>query len=385
MSQVLSQSEIEDLLAEIAAPPAPKSTADETGGIPGSINQSQGKVFIPLNKRRSRNTNSRSGPISYEIYDFRRPDKLSKDHLRTLQIIHESFARLFTSTISGYLRTTATVEMISTEQISYEEYSRSISGSLINVLNVSPLVGSALFEVDLRILFSMLDRLLGGRGEGGMKQGHDLTDIEKVLAESIVKRALTDLESSWETVQAVEFEIMSVETSAQYLQLVPNNDTVVLVLFEVRIGSKNGAMSLCIPFQLIKPILTKLNAQRWFTSGGKHGANLAPQVADRLRETTLVNCTARLGTTRLTLHEIAELQLGDVVPLSRPVAPMPGTVADRRQPLGRAEIVIGSSPKFRGKIGISEGRRLAVQVDEVVAPPPQLIVNKEIETNEQRS
>jgi len=377
MSQVLSQSEIEDLLAEIAAPPAAEPARGSTLSIPGSINQSNGKVFIPLSKRRSHNVSCRSGSVSYEIYDFRRPDKLSKDHLRTLQILHEGFSRLFTSTLSGYLRTTVEVEMISTEQISYEEYSRSISGSLINVLSVKQLTGQALFEIDLRILFSLMDRLLGGRGEGGLKQSRDLTDIEKVLAEGIVKRAITDLETSWEPVNPLQFDIMSIETSAQYLQLVPNNDTVILILFEVRLGTKKGAMSLCVPFQLLKPILGKLNAQRWFTSGSKQGENLAPLVADRLKGSTLVTCVARLGTTRLTLEKICSLAVGDVVPLDKPVPPAPGAVLNRREPLGRAEVVVGTSPKFRGKIGISEGRRLAIQVDEIVAPPPTLIINKE--------
>ena len=382
MSQVLSQSEIEDLLAEIAAPPVAEKEPESAVSFPGSINQSHGKVFLPLSKRRSQKDSCRTGSVSYEIYDFRRPDKLSKDHLRTLQILHEGFARLFTSTLSGYLRTTAEVEMISTEQISYEEYSRSISGSLINVVSVSPLTGQALFEIDLRILFSLMDRLLGGKGDGGLKQSRELTDIEKVLAEGIVKRGLADLEASWENVHPIQFKVMSIETSAQYLQLVPNNDTVVLVLFEVRLGTRKGAMSLCIPFQLIKPILGKLNAQRWFTSGSKHGANLAPQVADRLRNTTSVSCLARLGTTSLTVDEVCELSVGTVIPLSRPVPPPPGVAVNRRDPLGRAEIIIGASPKFRGRIGISEDRRLAVQIDEIVAPPPQLVINKETEPNE---
>jgi flagellar motor switch protein FliM len=380
MSQVLSQTEIEALLAEIAAPPVHEGLSESTANFPGSINQANGKVFIPLSKRRSRAANCRTGSISYETYDFRRPDKLAKDHLRTLQILHEGFARLYTSTLSGYLRTTAEVEMISTEQISYEEYSRSISGSLINVLSVTPMVGQALFEVDLRILFSMMDRLLGGKGEGGLKQNRDLTEIEKILADSFIRRAISDLESSWETVHPVKFTTVSVETTAQYLQLVPNNDTVILVLFEIRVGSKKGAMSLCIPFQLIKPILGKLNAQRWFTVGSKHGANLSTQVAERLRSTTLVPIRARLGTTSLSVEETCRFNVGDIIPIAYPVLPKEGISPHRSEPLGRAEVVIGASPKFRGNIGISEGHRLAIQIDEVLAPPPVLVVNKETDT-----
>jgi flagellar motor switch protein FliM len=380
MSQVLSQSEIESLLAEIAAPPlAPsnESIISTTSGGVGTINQSQGKVFLPLSKRRSANVNCRTGSISYETYDFRRPDKLAKDHLRTLQIIHEGFARLFTSTLSGYLRTTCEIEMISTEQISYEEYSRSISGSLVNVISVTPLIGQAVLEVDLRILFGMMDRLLGGKGDGALKQSRDLTEIEKVLAESIVRRVLNDLEISWETVHPLAFETVSVDTTAQYLQLVPNNETVVLVLFEIRIGTKRGAMSLCIPFQLIKPILGKLNAQRWFTSGRKKGDSLAPQVADRLRLSTSVICVARLGTSRMSVDSICRMKPGDIVPLDHPVPPIPGAPANLPLTLGRAEVIIGASAKFRGRIGLSEGNRLALQVDQVLPTPTALVIHSD--------
>jgi flagellar motor switch protein FliM len=293
-----------------------------------------------------------------------------------LQILHESFARLFGSTISGYLRTTVHVDLASIEQISYEEYTRSISASLINILDVKPLSGQALYEVDLRILFVMIDRLLGGRGEGGLKSTRDLTEIERVLAENIVTRALKDLESAWDNVQKLKFESVSIDTTAQFLQIVPNNDTVLLVLFEVRIGERQGAMSVCMPYQLMKPILAKLNAQRWFQSGKKKSlANLAPQVAERLRQTTRVNCIARLGVATVTMGEIAALEPGQIIPLTLPA--MDGEADSPEAGLNRAEVLVGNSPKFRGRIGLREGRRLAIQIEEVLPGPQTLISHKE--------
>ena len=156
----------------------------------------EGRVFLPLHKRR-RAAASQSLAIAqhrtlssfapaYEVYDFRRPDKLSKDHVRSLQMLHENFAGFFVSSLAGHLRSQVEVELVSVEQVPYDEYIKTISASLLNILDVDALSGQAILEIDFGILFSMLDRLLGGKGAAG-KIVRDLTDIEKVLAGSIVE------------------------------------------------------------------------------------------------------------------------------------------------------------------------------------------------------
>lgn len=383
MTEVLSQSEIEALLAEMSFP----SDADkaEEGARTKAARQAAARrgaaaVFVPLSRRRAIEVSGQApGTETCEPYDFRRPDKISKDQQRTLQVLHEAFARVFASTISGYLRTQVQIELVSIEQLPYEEYIRSISASLVNILNVSPLTGQIIFEIDLRILFVMLDRLLGGTGEGGLKQGKDITDIEKVLADTIIRRALKDLSGAWENVVPLEFETVSVETNAQFVQIVPNNDTVILVLLEIHMGDHQGAMSLCIPYVLIKPIVTKLNAQRWFAIGAKKAsAQMIKQMAIRLRETTKVPCVAKLGTSRVTVGKLNSLKVGEVIPLTIP-PPMRGDTMeeDASAHLGRAEILIGSQPKFLGRIGLCRGNRLAIQIEQVLPPPPQLVSHKE--------
>jgi len=383
MTEVLSQSEIEALLAEMTFP---TDEGKEGEGVrtatarQAAEKRANKSVFVPLSKRRVLEvTGHAPGADSCELYDFRRPDKISKDQQRTLQVLHEAFARVFASTISGYLRTQVQIELVSIEQLPYEEYIRSISASLVNILNVSPLTGQMIYEIDLRILFVMLDRLLGGTGEGGLKQGKDITDIEKVLANTIMTRALKDLGSAWENVVPLEFDTVSVETNAQFVQIVPNNDTVILVLFEVHLGDHQGAMSLCIPYVLIKPIVQKLNAQRWFAIGAKKATpQMVKQMAIHLRETTKVPCVARLGTSRISVGKLDKLAIGDVIPLSVPSSMRGSLVEEENGPhLGRVEIVIGKQPKFRGRIGLCRGSRLAIQIDEVVPPPPQLVSHKE--------
>jgi flagellar motor switch protein FliM len=360
---------------------------DEAGGARAGILSSamstsrsmEGHVIVPLRKRRMAAITGRQR-MSFEPYDFRNSDKLSKEHLRTLQVIHEAFARLITSSISGYLRSTVQIELISIEQVTYDEYVRSISASLINVLNVSPLSGQSMMEIDMRILFAMIDRLLGGAGEGHFKQGKDLTDVEKILAGNIVNRALAELAIAWQEIVPLDFTVATVETSAQFVQIVPGNDTVVLILLDVRLGEQQGAMSLAIPYMLLKPIVGRLHTHHWATSAAKTRKHLAPKMAERLREMTRVPIVARIGTSDVTVEAIDSLEIGEILPLN--IAR--GTLNDRNQSnragapgLSNVDVLVGDKIKFRGHIGLRGGTRLAVQIDDVVAPPPSLEIHRD--------
>lgn len=391
MAEVLSQSEIESLLASMTGadePPAlspatedRRATLDAVATAAPQTRQVDGRVFLPLHKRRRAEASRaldtaqhRAAPApTYEVYDFRRPDKLSKDHLRSLQMLHENFANFFLTSLASHLRTQVEVELVSVEQVPYDEYLKTVSASLLNILNVEALSGQSIFEIDFGILFSMLDRLLGGKGAAG-KVVRDLTDIEKTLSGHIVDMALADLKAAWEAVLPVDFDLVSMETSPQFVQIVPGNDTVVLILFEIRIGEFSGAMSLCVPYLLLKPILGKLSTQRWLTSDRKkrtvsHGGEMA-----RRLHTTRVACIARLGVSALTVADLVSLEVGQVIPMS--VCPPPeGEVAPKAR-LGAVDLVVGEQVKFRGRTGL-RGRRLAVQVEQVVAAPTELITHFE--------
>jgi len=344
----------------------------------------EGRIFLPLHKRRRAAANralavSQHRTLStlaaaYEPYDFRRPDKLSKDHVRSLQMLHENFAGYFVSSLAGYLRAQVEVELVSVEQVPYDEYMKTISSSLLSILNVDALAGQAIFEMDFGIFFSMLDRLLGGKGASG-KIVRDLTDIEKVLAGNIVDLALNDLKTAWETVLPLEFVVASMETSTQFVQIVPGNDTIVLVLFEIRMGEFQGAMSLCVPYLLIKPILNKLSAQRWFVSDRKKNATThGPMLAQRLNTTT-VPCVARLGVASLTVADVVGLEVGQVVPM-RVCPAEEGSGPAPKGRLGTVDLLVGGQVKFRGRTGL-RGRNLAVQVEQVVGPPLELVAHRE--------
>jgi flagellar motor switch protein FliM len=393
--EVLSQKEIEALLASM-------TTAEEDSGPSESVEQrkaaisvanagapqsrnAEGRVFLPLHKRRRAAASaslaaaahrSLPPPLSYEPYDFRRPDKLSKDHVRAFQMLHENFAGYYMSSLTGYLRTQVEMELVSVEQVPYDEYMKTMSASLLTILNIETLSGQAIFEMDFGILFSMLDRLLGGKGAAG-KVVRDLTDIEKVLAGHIVDMGLSDLKTAWDMVLPLEFDVASMETSSQFVQIVPGNDTIVLILFEVRMGEFQGALSLCIPYLLVKPILSKLSTQRWFTSDRKKTAQgHTQQIAQRLHTTT-VPCIARLGTASLTVADLVGMEVGQVIPMQISASDTDNDGPQGR--LGMVDLMVGDQVKFRGRTGL-RGRKLAVQIEQVVAPPLELITHRELST-----
>ena len=314
-----------------------------------------------------------TGIVSYELYDFRRPDKLSKEQLRSLQLLHEAFCTHLSSSLGGHLRTPVQIDLVSLEQVPYDDYMKSISASLLHILNVTNLSGQMIFELDFGVLFSMIDRLLGGKGEPA-KMVRDLTDIETMLAENIMHHVLEDLRSAWSNIAPLDFDVASTETSSQFVQIVPGNDTVVLVLLEMKMGDFQGAMSLCIPYLLIKPILGKLSSQRWLTKNNQKPSMMyAVELQKRLLKTR-VPCVARLGSASLTVEDLAYLNVGQIIPMSIPEQDQEHTAARR---IGTVELLIGGNVKFRGKTGLN-GAKLAVQIEEIVQPVPDLIVHRDV-------
>ena len=349
MSEILSQAEIEALLSSLSSdgsgdpPPADDPSAPRDGRGGGL------QLASPMGiKREAR------APVAYEPYDFRRPDKFAKDQLRTLQMLHETFARLYAGSLSAYLRVPAQVDLVSVEQIPYDEYIRSLTNSIISVISLPPLAGQMILEVEFNIVLSMIDRLLGGPGTM-TKPTATLTDIEKALTESIIHRAMRDFHTAWEGIAQFNPKREFMETQSQFVQIVPPNDVVVSILFELKVGELRGAMSICIPYMLLKPITSKLSAQRWFaTSVKKNTGKYATLLAKRL-EQSRIPLSVRLGSAKMSVDEVLDLQVGDVVLLNR-------TQNEE------VEILIGEQVKFRGRPGI-KGKKLAVHINRYGTDP----------------
>lgn len=335
MADNLSPEEIEALLGSLAA-------ADEAEPEPGPAPSSVQDRAQALSGPKA----SLVGGRKVERYDFRRSDKLNKDQLRTLTMLHDNAARLMSGSLAGYLRTPVNIELVSVEQVPYEEYLRSITQSVFAILSLSPLNGQSLLETETGLVFGMLDRMLGGPGR--IAERKNLSDLERPLVTQIVERILACVKQSWESVLLLSPTVEALETNPQFVQIATPNDVAVTVLFEVKMGQSRGAMSLCIPYLVLKPISAKLTMQKWAATAGRRKSEAARRtLAAHLRGAS-VQAHFELGTAVMRIRDLIALQPGDVVRL------------DQKTNEGLRMLVEGK-PKHLCK-PLMHGRRLRFQV-----------------------
>lgn len=320
MNEVLSQDEIDQLLTAI-------STGDiETEEVSQATDQRKIK-----------------------IYDFKRPDKFSKEQIRTVSIMHETFARLTTTSLSANLRALVHVHVASVDQLTYEEFIRSIPNpTTLAVINMDPLKGSAVLEVDPSVTFAIIDRLFGGKGEG-TKVTRDLSDIEQSVMEGIIVRILGNMREAWSQVIDLRPRLGQIETNPQFAQIVPPTEMVVLVTLETKVGEVEGMMNFCIPYLTIEPIISKLSAQYWYSSVRRGTTTENLNILRERLSSIEVPVVAEIGSMNLTVRDVLALSMGDVIRLSnvRTGDPM--------------DLKVGNRAKFQCRPGVV-GNKLAVQI-----------------------
>jgi flagellar motor switch protein FliM len=320
MTEVLSQEEIDQLLTAINA------------------GEAEPENFRPAADNRK-----------IKIYDFKRPDKFSKDQIRTVSIMHESFARLTTTSLSAQLRSMVHVHVASVDQLTYEEFIRSIpTPTTLAIINMDPLKGNAILEIDPAITFSIIDRLFGGTGEGTKSQ-HELTDIEQSVMEGIIVRILGNMREAWAQVIDLRPRLGQIDTNPQFAQIVAPTEMVVLVTLETKVGDVEGMMNFCIPYLTIEPIIGKLSAQFWYSSvrRGTTTENLN-LLKDKL-STVDVNVVAEIGKIQIPVRDVLSLRTGDLIRLYSVRVGDPFSLS------------IGNKRKFLCRPGVI-GKKIAVQV-----------------------
>lgn len=277
-----------------------------------------------------------------KTYDFTRPDRFSKEQLRTLHLIHSGFARLLSQSLSPYLRTPVHVELTGVDQISYGEYLRAISDpAVVSIFSLEPLHGSAAFEIHPELGFAMVDRLLGGHGVPTAK-AREMSEIDQALLRRVVERALEHYAEAWAQLVHLTPSLKLMVSNMTFNQIALRSDMVLMAALEARLGANSGSMSLCVPISLLEPILAKLNAQQWFAAGRQgQGAGLDQRahLEERIRGTEL-ECVVELGGASVTLSDLLELQPGDLLKLDRPAdADLELKVDGRTRLLGRVGTV----------------------------------------------
>ncbi|WP_295798150.1 flagellar motor switch protein FliM [uncultured Treponema sp.] len=325
MNEVLSQDEIDQLLQAI------------------STGESEADEFKPVTDTRR-----------IKIYDFRRPDKFSKEQIRTVSNMHETFARLTTTSLSAQLRTLVHVHVASVDQLTYEEFIRSIpTPTTLAVVNMDPLKGNAVLEIAPEITFIIIDRLFGGSGDTGGKVNRDLTDIEQSVMEGIIVRILANMREAWTQVIDLRPRLQQIETNPQFAQIVPPSEMVILVTLEIKIGEEAGMMNICIPYITIEPIVSKLSSSFWFSSVRRSSTT---QYLGTLKEKLAdveMELVADIGSINVPIRDVLSLRTGDVIRLNTIKVGEPLTLS------------VGSKKKFYCQPGVV-GKKVAVQIIEKI-------------------
>jgi flagellar motor switch protein FliM len=320
MTEVLSQEEIDQLLTAINA------------------GETEPEDFRPATDTRK-----------IKIYDFKRPDKFSKEQIRTVSIMHETFARLTTTSLSANLRSMVHVHVASVDQLTYEEFIRSIpTPTTLAIINMDPLKGNAILEIDPAVTFSIIDRLFGGSGEGTKAQ-HELTDIEQSVMEGIIVRILGNMREAWAQVIDLRPRLGQIDTNPQFAQIVPPTEMVVLVTLETKVGEVEGMMNFCIPYLTIEPIIGKLSAQYWYSSVRRGTTTENLNILKEKLSNVEVNVVAEIGKIQLPVRDVLSLRTGDVVRLYNVRVGDPMTLN------------IGNKKKFLCRPGVI-GKKMAVQI-----------------------
>jgi len=288
-----------------------------------------------------------------KVYDFKRPDKFSKDQIRTLYMLHESFARLLNTYMSSHLRTLVNVDVASVEQLTYQEFVQSLANpSVITILGVPPLKGNIIFEIGSEIAFAYLDRVFGGDGTTSIKT-RVLTEIEDAVMRRFVNSAMERFKESWTNVTQMNPVLEATESNPQFTQIVPPNDMVVIVTLQTKLGEVEGMMNICIPYLVLEPIMSKLTTTFWVAASvAKDDDGGHADVIRRKLNKTKVPFVVEVGRVQITIREFLTLGFGDVLQLNTKVKE-------------DFPCMIGTNPKFYCRPG-TFGKKLAVQITKIV-------------------
>lgn len=333
MNEVLDQSEVDALLAAV----------DSGSVAPAASGQSGGGGAL-------------RSPVEVASYDFKRPERVSKEQMRALEALHETFARNFGAALSGYLRTIIEVSVAHIEQLTYSEFIHSLPNpTCFNLLKAEQLDGQLCLEISPLIIYPVIDRLLGGSNADLFIPQRPLTQIEQRLVQRITDRATQHLSEAWSNLTATNFTVEEFESNPQLVQIVPPNETVVVIGFELKMGNRAGTMSLCIPYNVIEPIMGILAQQSWFSyqKKGNH-EDLSRKLRKNVSDAPL-ELRAFLARTTITMNELLALQVGDLITTDH--------ATDEQ-----ITIEIEGKPKFAGNIGQFRGMR-SVQITRVLAEP----------------
>jgi flagellar motor switch protein FliM len=290
---------------------------------------------------------ARAQARKYSAYDFRRPDRIPKEQLRSIHLLHDFFARNLASSLGAYLRAYVVVHLVSVEQLSFAEFLQDLpTPTCISTIGMKPLDGNAVLEINPSLVFPILDILLGGSGKSSMKEFREITEIEQSIIEGVLRIVLHDLSETWRPVADIDFSIEGMETQPQLIQILSPNEAIVAIGFEITTGDHRGMMNFGIPSIMVKMLGQKFE-QQW-SIRRKTATEEEQKRMLRIVSGLPVALDARLEGGTIRVQDLLHLEAGDVltfdVPVTRPVA-----------------VSVNGKSKFRGEVVVA-GRNRAVLV-----------------------
>lgn len=285
MGDVLSQKEIDDLLAAFSS---------------GEVDAEEMK-----------------GTTEKQVknYDFKRPTKFSREHLRTLEIIFEHYGRLLSTHLPAYLRKTVNVEVMSSEAVIYSEFTNALSNPvLLGIVDFKPLEGNIIVELSDNLGFAIVDRMLGGPGLP-LDKSRDFSEIELVIIERIFTIITNLLHDPWENVVSLRPRLTRIETNCQFAQMIAPNETVSIITLNVKIGNTEGMLNVCIPYGCIEPVIDKLNTKSWYSSASLKDDEIYKEFIELAIAKAKVPIKAVLGRSTISVNDFVNMQKGDIIKL----------------------------------------------------------------------
>lgn len=322
MGEVLSQNEIDSLLQALSS---------------GELNADD---IAEKNEKQVKN------------YDFARPAKFSKEHLRTLEFIYEHYGRLLSTTLPVYLRKNVQVTVVSSESVVFSEFSNAlINPVILGVVNFQPLPGTIIIDLASNLGFAMIDRMLGGPGVP-LKKGREFSEIELSILEKVITICMQLMKEPWESVIEINPFLERIETNPQFAQIISPTDMVAIITLNIKIGDIEGLMNVCLPYFTIENIMDKLNTKFWFsTIQESSDENYGKYVETMIRKVE-IPVKVVLGINQICVSDWVNLQCGDIIRLD--------TKTD-----SELSVYVGNIKKFTALPGTSKDK-YAVRVTSVI-------------------
>ena len=250
-------------------------------------------------------------------YDFARPAKFSKEHLRTLEIIFEHYGRLLSTNLPVYLRKAIQVEVMNSEAVSYSEFSNALSNPvLLGIINFAPLKGNIILEIASNLGYAMVDRMLGGEGEP-LEKTREFSEIELLIIERILTVCVNLLHEPWENVVDIHPRLERIETNSQFAQIISPSEMIAIVTINIKIGDVEGLMNVCLPYLTLEDIMDKLNTKYWYSTMQDKDEQQYVDAIETLISKAPIPMKAVLGNSTISVSDFSGLQVGDIIRLDR--------------------------------------------------------------------